>query len=236
VATVFAGNQQHIIGDLITMPLRLSWSATQLGLRVTERLALLPVRVAGHLIEAAWRAPAEPRGAGRAAGPSESVDGAVARRVEPEAIPEPRRTGAAQSPSPRDAAAPEGRRAESPHAPVASPQPKPAAEACPRSRAAAAPAAQPTAPVHVSEEVELVQSFADPGAEDGAGAAVHVEEPWERYAQMGAREIIARLAGASREQLAAVELYEGSHRSRRTVLAAADRQLRLATAASRRPT
>ncbi len=48
------------------------------------------------------------------------------------------------------------------------------------------------APVHVSEEPELVRESAEPGAEDGAGAAVTVIEPWSGYAQMNAREVIAR--------------------------------------------
>ena len=50
-----------------------------------------------------------------------------------------------------------------------------------------------------------------------------------------APEVNARLAGASRETLAAVTLYERVHRGRATVLATADRQLRLATAAAQRP-
>jgi hypothetical protein len=81
----------------------------------------------------------------------------------------------------------------------------------------------------VSEEPELVEAFADPGAEDGAGAAVHVEEPWEGYAHMTANEVIARLADASQEELATVTLYERVHRGRRTVLAAARRQLQRAS-------
>ena len=64
---------------------------------------------------------------------------------------------------------------------------------------------------------------------------MHVEAPWEGYGRMAAKEVIARLADASREEVAAVELYERAHRSRRTVLAAASRQLRMATAAARRP-
>jgi hypothetical protein len=82
----------------------------------------------------------------------------------------------------------------------------------------------------VSEEPRFVESFAEPGAEEGVGAAVHVREPWKGYGQMTAKDVVARLTGASREELAAVELYERAHRSRRTVLAAADRGLRRATA------
>jgi hypothetical protein len=82
-------------------------------------------------------------------------------------------------------------------------------------------------PVHVSEQPELVREFAEPGAEEGAGAAISVMEPWNGYAQMNARDVIARARGANRAELAAVRLYESRHRSRQTVLAAVDRQLRL---------
>ena len=82
-------------------------------------------------------------------------------------------------------------------------------------------------PVHVSEEPELVREVAEPGAEDGAGASVTVLEPWSGYAQMNAREVIARAGPASPAELAAVRLYESRHRSRQTVLAAVDRQLKL---------
>jgi hypothetical protein len=85
------------------------------------------------------------------------------------------------------------------------------------------------APAHVSREASFVESFADPGAEDGPGAAVHIAEPWTGYGRMTANEVIARFAGASAEELAAVALYERAHRGRRTVLAAADRALRRAT-------
>jgi hypothetical protein len=84
-------------------------------------------------------------------------------------------------------------------------------------------------PAHVSEEPELVSAFAEPGAEEGAGATITVAEPWDGYERMSARDVIARARGANRAQLAAVRLYESRHRSRQTVLAAVDRQLRLGT-------
>jgi hypothetical protein len=79
----------------------------------------------------------------------------------------------------------------------------------------------------VSEEPELVEEFAEPGAEEGAGAAITIIEPWAGYARMNAREVIARASGADAAELAAVRLYEARHRSRQTVLAAVDRQLKL---------
>jgi len=85
-------------------------------------------------------------------------------------------------------------------------------------------------PAHVSEGLEFVESFAEPGAEEGAGAAVHVREPWSGYAQMTADQVIGRLVDATPEELASVALYEGAHRRRKTVLAAARRQLQAASA------
>ena len=189
----FDGNDQHLVRDVIALPLRIGACAIRLGFRVAEQTATVALRATEWLVEAAVPPPRERPGA--------RVDGEVSssiqfRVAEPPPIYE--------TPS--------------------TPAPTPTAEAPPTE---AIPAA------HVSEEVELVESFAEPGAEDGAGAAVHVEEPWKRYGQMTAKQIIARLADASREELAAVELYERVHRGRQTVLGAADRHLRRATAAAR---
>jgi len=80
-------------------------------------------------------------------------------------------------------------------------------------------------PAHVSEEVELVEEVAEPGAEDGAGAQVHVTEPWDGYDQMKADDVIDRITGASVAELATVELYELSGRSRQSVIDAVKREL-----------
>jgi len=71
-----------------------------------------------------------------------------------------------------------------------------------------------------------VAEFAEPGAEDGASAELRVEEPWEGYARQDARTIARELAGATRETLAAVELFERTHKQRRSVTQAAERRLR----------
>jgi hypothetical protein len=86
----------------------------------------------------------------------------------------------------------------------------------------------PAEPRHVSEEPELVEASAEPGAEDGAGADITVIEPWNGYAKMSARDVIDRARHASSAELAAIGLYEARHRARQTVLAAVDRQLKLA--------
>src|SRR5689334_21272099 len=70
------------------------------------------------------------------------------------------------------------------------PGPVPPAAAPPRP---AEPTVPEAPPAHVSREAELVEEFADPGAERGAGATVHIEEPWEGYGHMTANDVIARL-------------------------------------------
>ena len=81
-------------------------------------------------------------------------------------------------------------------------------------------------PVHVDTGVETVAEVAEPGAEDGAHAELSVEEPWEGYRRMNATEVQRALADAGPEALAAVRLYESTHRRRRSVLNAVDRRLR----------
>jgi hypothetical protein len=81
-------------------------------------------------------------------------------------------------------------------------------------------------PDHVDEEPVLVAEAAEEGAEDGAGAELHVEPPWDGYERMGAADVRERLAAASAAEAAAVELYESTHKSRRSVLDAAERMLR----------
>jgi hypothetical protein len=80
-------------------------------------------------------------------------------------------------------------------------------------------------PLHLDVDDELVEEVAEPGAEDGAGAQVTIAEPWSGYRELRAADVIDRLAAASPEELAAIELYELSSRNRRTVVAAAHREL-----------
>jgi hypothetical protein len=78
---------------------------------------------------------------------------------------------------------------------------------------------------HVDTPVELVAEQADPGAEEGAGPEIHVEEPWPGYDRMTTPELIERLHEASDEVAAVVDLYERMHRDRRPVREAAERAL-----------
>jgi hypothetical protein len=100
-------------------------------------------------------------------------------------------------------------------------QPRPAA---PPPRPAAPPPPPPTEG-HVSEEPVQVAEFAEPGAEDGPGPELEIDEPWDGYARQDARTVVQLLSTVGRESAAAIELYEASHRNRRTVLEAAQRRL-----------
>jgi hypothetical protein len=84
-------------------------------------------------------------------------------------------------------------------------------------------------PAHVSEEPELVAESADPEAVDSPTAELTVQEPWDGYRRAKADEVIALLPTMSREELAVVQLYESTHRARRSVLAAVERQLKIAS-------
>jgi hypothetical protein len=131
---------------------------------------------------------------------------------EPEAPP----TSAA--PPPPTSAAPPPPASATPAGPAVPPPPAP-------------PAAPPPAPepAHVSSEPELVRESAEPGAEDGAGAQIRVDEPWPAYRHLKARDVIARLPFATREELAAVELFELTHANRKSVVVAAQRALKKAS-------
>jgi hypothetical protein len=94
--------------------------------------------------------------------------------------------------------------------------------------AADAPPALPDEliPDHVDEEVVLVAEVAEEGAEEGAGPELHIDEPWDGYDQMTAPQISDRLTAGGAELAAAVDLYERTRKSRRTVLEAAERALK----------
>ena len=184
-----------MIGELITLPLRLTGLAARFWWRTAEQAVNAASGVAGYAAGRLSPQPPPPRGSGRVAQTPEDVD-------------------TAQTPEDEDTAH-EDR----------SVQPLPAQP--PRSRSTE-PERTPLTeePAHVSEEPELVEQLAEPGAEDGAGAELHIREPWEGYRHMTAREVTGRLSNASSAELAAVKLYESSNRGRQTILAAVARQLR----------
>jgi pyruvate/2-oxoglutarate dehydrogenase complex dihydrolipoamide acyltransferase (E2) component len=86
---------------------------------------------------------------------------------------------------------------------------------------------EPPEPPHIpEEEPELVAESADVDAADGGTAEVHVAEPWDGYRQLKADDVIARISVATAEELAVIELYERTHRGRKSVLAAVEKQLK----------
>ena len=70
-----------------------------------------------------------------------------------------------------------------------------------------------------------MRESADPDAADHVGAQIHIEEPWDGYADMRAVDVVERLSDASPAMLAVVRLYEQANRDRVTVLDAIDRRL-----------
>ena len=83
---------------------------------------------------------------------------------------------------------------------------------------------EPEPPAHIDNEPELVGEFAEEGAGEGAGAELHVDEPWAGYKKMKVADIKERVAIASPEEAAVVQLYEMTHRSRQSILDAVERR------------
>jgi hypothetical protein len=106
---------------------------------------------------------------------------------------------------------------------VEPPPPVPAAEA----RGDAVPVIPPPPGAKEVDDAPVpVAEFGEEGAEEDAGAEVRIDPPWEGYDDMIAAQVQDRLADANREVVAAVALYEGMKRDRRSVARAADRRLR----------
>lgn len=195
-----------MVGKLITLPLRVWFQSARLLTRASVGAAERAVSLAGHTLGGNGSSPDHGSASAATGWREDSIEQPV---------------------SPVDV--------EHPHdEPEHRPAPAPPRDTARRRSVSAVrpPREEPDAPVvrepiHVSEEPELVREVAEPGAEDGAGAAVTVIEPWNGYAHMNARAVIARAQNASPAELAAVRLYESRHRSRQTVLAAVDRQLKL---------
>jgi hypothetical protein len=189
-----------MIGELITLPVRIGVRATRLWLRAAEETLAVAASATGQLIDAATR--------GSSGGPDADDWLAPIGAESNTAI------NAAQAPPSREPPAPP--------------------EQAPREPPESLGTLLGSEAAHVSAEPELVEEFAEPGAEDGAGAEVHIDEPWDGYGQMNAKDVIARLMVASLAELAAVQLYEGGNRGRQTILAAARRALRSANGSGAR--
>jgi hypothetical protein len=86
------------------------------------------------------------------------------------------------------------------------------------------PAFEAEAPEHLDVEPELVAEFAEPGAEEGAGPEIHVDEPWDGYRKMRVADIRDRVQVADPAELAVVQLYESMNRGRASILDAVERR------------
>jgi hypothetical protein len=78
---------------------------------------------------------------------------------------------------------------------------------------------------HILVEETLVAEVADPCSADGAGAELHVAEPWAGYGAMKAGEVLDRLPVQDSASLSVLLLFERAHRARKSVIAAAEREL-----------
>ena len=194
--------------DILTAPLKL-------GLGIAQNAT----KLGAGAVRAALGAVA---GGNGAAGPLRDVESQPPRSHEspppptPARPPAPQRDAPPASPTKTRAPAPPEDRTPLREAPP--PAPLPVDEAAP------VPGPGPTEG-HVDTEPVLVAAVAEEGAEDGAGAQLHVDEPWDGYGSMRAPDIRRRLEQAGREELAAVELYEGLHKARSSVLDTASRRL-----------
>jgi hypothetical protein len=190
-------------GKLITLPLRVSLRSAQLVTRTVGGIAGCALAIPSRVVQSASSGRSRP----------------AARDVPPRPAPGSGAPGWRQEPA-GEVVSPTA--VEPPLTPVTT-EPEPATVAPDEFEA----------PTHVSEEPVLVSESAEPGAEEGAGAGVTVIEPWTGYGRMNAKDVIDRVRTANVAELAALRLYEARHRARRSVLAAVDRQLKLA--ASGRP-
>jgi hypothetical protein len=220
-----------VLGSILTRQYRFATRGIEIGLRTAHQA----ISVAGGIVGGLAGRPGRRDGGGE----GEVVFGDVVpeptdvapRPPSSASPPEPPSASAPPPPpsSPAPTSAPEPPAAptsapEPPAAPTFVPEPPPASEPPPVSEPPSAPT-----PAHVSAEPELVEESAEPGAEDGAGAQVRIAEPWPGYRSLKARDVVARLPSASREELAAVELFERAGANRKSVVVAAQRALKKAS-------
>jgi hypothetical protein len=205
-----------MVGELIMLPVRIGVRATQLWLRVAEETVSVTASAAGHLIGAASRGSGG--GSGTSA-PTEQQAPSASDGNGRSAIRDRDESSIDQGEIERE---------------VSAALRRPAEDAAPPPLAATSSLEAPDEPepVHVSEEPALVEELAEPGAEDGAGAQVRIDPPWEGYERMNAKQVVDRLSSATPAELAAVQLFEGSHRKRQTIVNAVQRQLRSANGRS----
>jgi hypothetical protein len=190
-----------VLGSLLTRQYRFATRGIELTLQTAQQAIDIAGLIAGEV--------ADRLGLRHGRDEPDLFSGEVVPEPDPRADAAPARAPEPPTPPPPTASAP---------APTTAPAPS------------IAPAPAPTPePLHVSAEPELVEEVAEPGAEDGAGAQIRVREPWPGYRSLKARDVVARLASATSEELAAIELYELAHANRKSVVVAAQRALKQAS-------
>lgn len=194
-----------MVGELIMLPIRVGVRATRLWFRAVEEGVSVASSATGRVVELV-------ASRGSRGSQTHGLDTTRSDRDQPGTATAPSRSYSERE---QDS---DGDEARAPTPPAAPP------------RRTASPPPVDDSPVdepsHVSEEPTLVEALAEPGAEDGAGAEVHVDPPWDGYDQLSAKQVIARLADADPAVLATVELYEASSRRRQTILNTVKRELR----------
>lgn len=213
--------------NLLTLPFRLGFGAARTAFDISAKTLDLSTTLARVAIETirsghdSGQDTAEPDAARQ--------DGAASQTDAPPSQPS-EAAGTAQEPRRSRESRVNGHAVAPPAPPTPPTPPAPPAPPAPITP----PDEQPDTPLTHEQEVvktlededQLVAEFAEPGAEDGAGAQLAVEEPWEGYAQMNAGTIVSRIDQAGPAELALVELYEQTHKKRQTVITAATKRLR----------
>ena len=215
----------HTLARGATKPIRLGLSAGGIGLSVSRsvleeaRRALVgqPSRSEGWTRPRpprVWSPGPEVRARGRSAStaPIASSAGSEAATATPEAAVPPPRPIASSPGSEAATATPEA---------AVPPPPVSATEA----QGPAVPVMPPPGAKQVDDEPVQVAESAERGAEDGAGAEVRIDPPWDGYDALTAADIRDRLVAADAALATAVALYEGSGRGRVSVVRAAERRL-----------
>ncbi len=206
--------------SLVLLPLRLGMRTARASLHAARDLAELGLAT----LEALERAlGGEAVDSARAREPAAESAGNASDREGPQDFQRSRRPTPGRPPAAVR---------EPPPAPVQEPPPAPVQEPPPASVQEPPPAPPPPPPPQAAEsaedaeDAELVDVSADPGAEDGAGASLRVAPPFAGYDALRGPDVIARLSGADLAELGETELYERTHRARRTVLDAIAREIK----------
>jgi hypothetical protein len=204
-----------MLTSIVTLPLRLGIRSVELGLNLGEAAVEQVLSRLGGIV-----APDAPK---PSSAPPRAPSAREPSRREPASPPRERASSSRRAPRDPRASTPAPENDMSAQEELVADRPEVVAPPPP---SAEPPVPAPPEPVHVLDEDDVVEEVADPGAEDGAGAELHVAEPWPGYEALTAPDVVDQLTGRSPAELAAVELFEQTHRQRRSVIEAAETRLR----------